>query len=114
MAKADVLLALQGDLANPGALKSGEALQGYVLSTCRRALVAGDRPGLLAALRDWLELRQEPQTMLAVTVARKERLTELEPEIQALRAEVQAGQAFPSFYLRWIDEALDVISAPRP
>lgn len=99
MAKSDVLSALQADLENPGALKSGEFLQEHVLRTARRALAAGDHDGLVAALRDWLSLRQEPQTMLAVNVAKEERLRELAPDVQALRTDVQAGRFFPSFYL---------------
>ena len=114
MAKLDVVQALQSDLDNPGSLKSGEYLVDRILTTVRRALVAGDRDGVVDALREWLNLRQEPQTMLAVTAAKEEQLTELVLEIQALKTDVLAGRSFPKFYLRWIDEALSAVGGSMP
>ena len=114
MAKIDVAQALQSDLDNPGSLKSGEYLEERILRTVRRALLAGDRDGVVESLREWLILRQEPQTMLAVTAAKNEQLTELVPEIEALRTDVLAGLAFPRFYLHWIDEALSSVGGSRP
>lgn len=114
MARSDLALALQSDLDSPGSLKSGEYLEERILRTVRRALVAGDRDGVVETMREWLILRQEPQTMLAVTVAKKEQLTELVLEIEALRTDVLAGRAFPKFYLRWIDEALSAVGGSRP
>lgn len=114
MAKLDVALALQSDLDNPGSLKSGEYLEDRIFGTVRRALAAGDRVGVVEALRDWLIMRREPQAMLAVAAAGKEQLAELVLDIQALRADVLAGRAFPKFYLRWIDEALSALGGAIP
>lgn len=114
MAKSDVLSAFQSDLDNPGSLKSGEYLEEQILKTVRCALRAGDRDGVIDALREWLSLGREPETMLAVTAAKQEQLTELVPEIKTLRTDVQAGRVFPIFYLRWIDEALDALGGLRP
>jgi len=114
MAKTDVAQALQSDLDNPASLKSGEYLEERVLKTIRGAVIAGDRDGVVETLREWLILRQEPQTMLAVTAAKKEQLTELVLEIEALRTEVAAGRAFPQFYLRWIDDALSALGGSPP
>ncbi len=114
MAKFDVVQALQSDLDNPASFKSGEYLEDRILRSVRRALAAGNRDGVLDALREWLNLRQEPHTMLAVTAAKKEQLSELAPEIQALRTDVCAGRALQKFYLRWIDEALHAVEESKP
>lgn len=102
----DVLAALQSDLENPAAQKSGEFLEEHVLNTIRRALSAGDRAGVVLALREWIALRKEPETMLAVSAVRKERIRELRDELLALRIEIQAGRIFKTFYLEWLDDAL--------
>jgi hypothetical protein len=114
MTNIDVARALQSDLENPGAIKSGEYLQERILRTVRRALVAGERDGVVEALREWLILRREPHTMLAVTAAKKEHLTELVLEIVALRADVLGCRVFPKFYLRWIDDALSSFRGSTP
>lgn len=110
MAKSDVLAALEDDLANPGAMKSGEFLEQHAQNTARRFLEAGDRQGLVEVLRDWIAARTEPHTMLAVSITRRQRLLELVPDLRTLREEVDAGRAFHRFYLRWVDSALDDLS----
>ena len=109
MAKADVILALQSDFDSPSSLKSGEYLLQRASSTVHRALANGDRKAVVEILQEWLKLFQEPQTMLAVTIAKEERLSELIPTIRELRARIQTGGVFPTFYLREVDEALSAI-----
>jgi len=69
-----------------------------------------ERLGLIEALREWLSLRNEPRTMLAVTMARKLGLRELKADIEALRKEVSEGRVFPRFYLREIDATLEALN----
>jgi hypothetical protein len=114
MAKLDVGRALQSDLDAPGSLKSGEYLEERILWTVRRAVIAGDREGVVEVMRDWLLLRREPQTMLAVTAIMREHLTELVLEIEALRMDVLTGSVFPRFYLGRIDEALSSVKSSMP
>ncbi len=109
MAKADVILALQSDFDSPSSLKSGEYLLQRASSTVHRALANGDRKAVVEILQEWLKLFQEPQTMLAVTIAKEERLSELIPTIRELRVRIQTGGVFPTFYLREVDEALSAI-----
>lgn len=97
MSKDDILAMLASDLNDPGSQKSGEYLEAHVLRHARSAL-ASDRGGLVDAMRQWLELRREPQTMLAVSVAQETELQELAPDIERLLAEVVAGQIFQPYY----------------
>ncbi|MCO6455263.1 MAG: hypothetical protein J5I93_08175 [Pirellulaceae bacterium] len=97
MSKDDILAMLASDLNDPGSQKSGEYLEEHVLRQARSA-VASDRVGLVEAMRQWLELRREPETMLAVSVAEETELQELAPDIDRLLAEVVAGQVFQPYY----------------
>jgi hypothetical protein len=114
MAKVDVLAALQDDLDNPGAVKSGEFLEEQVLATVQRALIAGDREAVVQVMQDWLRLRQLPHTLLAASAAKRERLTELIQEIEALRIDVLAGRAFRTYYLKQVDDALGTLKGLQP
>ena len=108
MSKGDILELLETDMADPGSFKSGEYLREHVLIHAGAAL-ADDRKGLVEALREWLNFRTDPRTMLAVTVASKLSLKELKPDIETLKVEVMAGKFFPRFYLRNIQAALDML-----
>lgn len=110
MGKDDVLMLLETDMQDPGAHKSGEHLETHVLSRCL-AVLQTDRPGLIAALHEWLHLRTEPRTMLAVRLAGRLGLRELATDITALRQDVVRRRAFPTFYLAYLDEALERMRA---
>lgn len=83
MSKADVLAAFDDNLDDPGSEKSGEYLHEHVLESARRALAAGDRTGLVDAVRvrEWLAMRR-------------------------LKTDVHAGGALWPDYVRKIDEPL--------
>ena len=106
MSKADVLAALETDMNDPGAYKSGEYLEEHVLMHAQWFLPV-DRSGLIEALREWLSLRSEPRTMLAVKIALELGLKEIRSDIEALRLEVASGKIFPIFYLNDIDYVLN-------
>lgn len=108
MSKEEILLILEGDINNPGSSKSGEYLEEHVLRHSAE-IVQTDRQGLVEALKEWIEAKEEPRTMLAVRIARKLGLLELIPQIKDLREEIAHGGVFPKFYLRYIDEALNVL-----
>jgi hypothetical protein len=109
MSKDDVLTAFETDMSDPGSYKSGEYLEEHILIRASNALLT-DRSGLVAALQEWLSLRDEPRTMLAVTMARKLTLQELKADIEALRKEVSEGRVFPHYYLRKIDATLEALN----
>ncbi|GEM_PF-6978331 len=87
MGKSDVLALLQTDLSNPTSLKSGEYLEEQVK---KRAVVIFeyDKVGLVEAMREWIILAKDPETMLAVSVATSLGLTSLSEEIADLRDRV--------------------------
>lgn len=105
MAKNDVLMVFETDLKDPGALKSGEYLAEHVLRHAHE-LVLSDRIGLVEVLDEWLKLRQEPQTMLAVAIVRELHVREMRDELTRLRVDIERGGVFLPFYLRYVDKAL--------
>ena len=108
MSREDILAVLETDMTDPGAWKSGEYLEEHVLAHAKQSLVV-DRLGLVGALREWLGTRGEPRTMLAVSVAQELSLKELRPDIEILKREIVDHNIFPSFYLRDIDRALEML-----
>ena len=85
---------------------SGHEVRRYLV---RRTapLIASDRAALVEALFAWLELRKEPQTMLAMKIGAEHRLSELHSAVAELLEDVRSGEAFLPYYERWIVEALE-------
>lgn len=97
---------LDDELANYPDRTPGQELRAYlVLRT--RPLVDTDRASLVEALSAWLQLREEPRTMLALRIAAEHRLVELHGAVADLLDDVRAGEAFLPYYERWILEALE-------
>jgi hypothetical protein len=71
---------------------------------------ANDHEGLVGALDAWLKQRSEPRTMIAVDIAGKLKLTELQEELGRLLDDVCANKAFLPHYTRWINEAIQAMS----
>jgi hypothetical protein len=109
MSKSEVLNNLAETLENPGSMKSGEYLEEQVRQQLERALLV-DRLGVIEALNDWVLLREEPQTMLAVQMAVNFRLYELLNPIKVLGEDIAAGRIFFPFYKQWVDEAIKALS----
>ena len=67
----------------------------------------------MRVLREWLQLRAEPKTMLAVKLAAEHHLVELRDSITELLEDVDEGTVFHpalrSHYSRRIREKLDQI-----
>ncbi len=97
---------LDDELANYPERASGQELRGYLV---RRTapLVASDRAALVEALSAWLQLREEPRTMLAMRIGAEHRLSELHRAVEDLLEDVRSGEAFLRYYERWIVEALE-------
>lgn len=106
MTGAEVRKWLDEELANYPDRTPGQELRDYLV---RRTapLVDTDRASLVEALFAWLQLREEPRTMLAMRIASKHRLVELHGAVAELLEDVRAGEAFLPYYERWILEALE-------
>ncbi len=85
---------------------AGEDLYRYIVQRTKQA-AESDRSALTSALNDWLHLRSEPKTMLAVEIISKHHLIELRPEVEQLLADVRDGEAFKPFYEQPIRSALE-------
>lgn len=96
MTKEDVLSILETDISDPGSYKSGEYLEEHILKHARQ-IVNMDRSSLIEVLREWLNLRCEPRTMLAVTIARQLGLREIRSDIEFLRKDILEKKVFPFF-----------------
>ncbi|MCA3020194.1 MAG: hypothetical protein ING61_00240 [Rhodocyclaceae bacterium] len=84
---------------------SGEELYDYVGRFAAR-FSSSDRDALAAAMTDWLILRNEPKTMLAVQITSDLQLVEVRPELEALLMEIREGRVFLPFYAKPIEAAL--------
>lgn len=71
-----------------------------------RAKTETDRRGLAAALHEWMLLRKEPETMLALEIGSAHNLVELRPEMEALLSDVRDGKAFRPYYEQYVMRAL--------
>lgn len=108
MSKEEILRTFETALTDPGSLKSGEYLEEHILVSAKK-LILTDRANLVNVLREWLSMKDEPRTMLAVKVAKELDLKELVSDLKALRQDIETGKVFLPFYVRRIDEALDVL-----
>lgn len=75
-----------------------------------KALSLQDRPGIVEALRYWLNLRHEGLTMVAVSVIGDTHIPELKPDIERLKADIQSGKVFHPSYNHLVDLALKAIT----
>lgn len=71
---------------------------------------ASERVDIVDALRHWLLLRREPETMIALHIVRRANLRDLIADIESLLSEVQSGKALLPYYAEFI---VPVISALR-
>lgn len=99
---------LEGEIASFPERASGEEGYRFMVRQTARVLDS-DRQALVAVLRDWLLLRAEPRTMLAVEIAAFHHVDELRSDIEDLLEDVREGEAFKPYYVRPIMEALSRI-----
>lgn len=105
-----LLQLLDAEVAGFPARASGEQGYEHINHLVTRYAIS-EREELIAALNEWLILRSEPKTMLAVDIAGKHHMRELLPELQRLLADVEQGKAFKPFYVRSIQKAISLINA---
>jgi hypothetical protein len=104
-----ILQILDSEVAGFPSRASGE--QGYeFINRIAARYVKSERSMLIAALTDWLLLRSEPKTMIALDIAGNLNLTELRSEIEKLLEDVQNGIVFMPFYSRPIEVVLKLLS----
>jgi hypothetical protein len=110
LTRAELEHALATDFANPAALKSGEYLAELILARIGVFLPA-NRSAVIELMREWLDSRSEPRTMLAVTVVKSFGLIDLHADLTQLLADIQAGSAFRMHYAGAVEEALTVLNS---
>ncbi len=103
---------LEGELKGFPERAGGEELYRFFVRITGKPLStdAEDRQALIDALREWLGVRTEPRTMLAVEIAAAHGLSELRHDIELLLSDVKAGKAFLPFYSQTIEKALQRMS----
>ncbi len=111
MGKEAALDELAVPLEDPATEKDGNILAELLYQRARR-LLGSDRPGLVEALRDWLEKRDDVLSIQAVILVRDLRLTELRSLIGELREEVASGRALRPTSLCLFDKALASLDRP--
>ncbi len=92
---------LEGELEGFPSRASGEDLYRFFLQITKRIVESDDpedRAWLIEGLREWIGLRNEPRTMLAVEIASVYHLHEMREDIQRLLDDVRAGNTFSRFY----------------
>ena len=109
MEKEDIIAAFETEFQDPGAIKSGEYLEDHVLDVAK-SIINKNRSGLVEVMREWIELRVEPKTMLAVAVAGNLGLAELRDDIAVLRKDIEQRKCFMPWYVQRIDNALSRIN----
>ena len=87
---------------------SGEDLYEFVVRLSRE-ISEDSREDFVIAMTNWLRLRSEPKTMLAVELIACHRLSELTTELEALLDDVSKGVAFKPFYDAPIKKTLAMI-----
>lgn len=105
MSSNPVLDQLNSEVATFPARASGEELYDYIGRLSARIL-SKNREGLAAAMIDWLELRSEPKTMLAVQIASDLRLAETRPALESFLNDVREGRVFLPYYAKPIEATL--------
>jgi hypothetical protein len=107
--KEEVLAAFDIDFKDPESQKDGPYLFEHILRRTK-GLIISDRAGTIEALKYWLSLRKEPQTMMAVNIANNLALRELTPELITLGRDIESGSVFLPYYKGWVERALKAIS----
>lgn len=111
MSKGNVMALLEGELGGFAARAAAEDLYRHMLAVAA-GVIAGQRPEVVGALRNWLGLRAEPRTMLAAHIIQELGLVELRRDLEYLRDDIVAGRAFLPYYVRWVDEAIKKLQPP--
>jgi hypothetical protein len=109
MPKEDILAEFEVDFIRSIPDKNGEYLAVDLKKHAKR-LAIKDRSGVIEACKYWIELRQEPYTLLAIIIVMDLVLKELKPELTDLRGDINSGRSFKPYYNELIDNALKVIS----
>jgi hypothetical protein len=109
MSKEEVLEELDALLNKYENDKDGMYVQ-HLLLDLTKELIIKDRPGVVGALRHWLNLREGGLTVAAMNLIADINIPELKPELECLRKEIESRKIFLPDYVYWVDRALKAIS----
>jgi hypothetical protein len=103
--KESVLAAFERDIQN-GDPKMGDSTIEDIKKTAA-TLIVQDRKGVIEALRYWLSLRDIGLTPTALCIiADVDAMSELKPDLDVLRLEIESSDVFHPSYLHLIDLAV--------
>ncbi len=108
MTKEEMLLELKKDFDDPISEESGEYFRDLIFKRCK-SLIKKDRKVLIEILIDWINMKKEPHTMLAVKIVELFKIIELKSNILKLGKDISDGKLFHNYYLRYINSALNSI-----
>jgi len=111
VSKKTALAELVTALEDPAAEKDGNILA-ELLHQKARLLLQSDRAGLIEALREWLEARDDILSVQAALLIGDFQLAELRAELEHIRNEVAARQALRPSSMWLFDKALARIGEP--
>ncbi|TMC45247.1 MAG: hypothetical protein E6J25_02720 [Chloroflexi bacterium] len=112
MSKESALAELAGSLEDPAIEKDGNLLAESLRQRARR-LLQSDRSGLTAALRQWLEVRDDVLSIQSAILIGDLRLSELRSALHQVRNEVAAGRALRPTSLWLFDTAIATLASPN-
>jgi hypothetical protein len=112
VSKESALAELAGSLEDPATEKDGNLLAESLRQRARR-LVQSDRAGLTAALRQWLEARDDVLSIQAAILIGDLRLSELRSALHQVRNEVAAGRGLRPTSLWMFDKAIATLGRPN-
>jgi hypothetical protein len=109
VSKEDILTEFEIEFEKTASDKNGEYL--FInISKKAKKLIAKDRPGIIDVCKEWLSLRKEPYTLLAVDIIKNLKISELRPELIQLKKDIESGRTFQLFYVGLINLAIKAIS----
>ena len=108
MTKKEMLLLFKKYYDDPIFERDGTYYCEVVMKRCK-SLVKKDRKVLIEILIDWINMRKDPDTMLAIEIAEELKLIELKSYIMKLGKEISDGRLFYNYYLSDINSALNSI-----
>jgi len=106
--KNNVLDILNDEMAGYPQRASGE--DGYrFINKIAKNYLESDKEELINALLIWMRERSEPNTMVAVDIAKNLKLTELGMELNMLLKDIENGKCFKYFYANPVKNAIKSI-----
>jgi hypothetical protein len=107
VSKEQVLAAFNKEVKK-GEPQVGETVAERIKITAKEMIV-NDRAGVVGALRYWIKLRDQNLTQIALSVIAEVKTSELKPDLEKLKADVDSRKALNPNFVYLIDFAMNAI-----